>query len=78
MKGQLLRLASLEANAESAMRLVGFFDALVEHRADLRTVVRSAARLAECPVGASAPARGVCVRTGADGLSARPCSSRVR
>lgn len=45
----LLRLSSLDSDAESAVRVIGFFDALVTGRADLTNLLKSAAELAECP-----------------------------
>jgi len=63
MKGLLLRLSSLDSTAESAVRVIGFFDALVTSRADLTTLLKSTAALAECPVGIDAAARGLVLRT---------------
>jgi hypothetical protein len=51
MKGLLLRLSALDATAENAVRVIGFFDELVARRVDVDTLVRSAAQLAECPAG---------------------------
>ena len=51
MKGLLLRLSALDATAGNAVRVIGFFDELVARRVDVDTLVRSAAQLAECPVG---------------------------
>ena len=51
MKGLLLRLSGLDADAESAVRVIGFFDALMTGKADLTTLLKSTAALAECPVG---------------------------
>lgn len=67
MRGLVLRLAGLNAGAESAMRLIGFFDTLVEQRLGLDGVLVMAARVAECPVGLAGP--------GPDGLAARPDGS---
>ncbi|MFG3530998.1 helix-turn-helix domain-containing protein [Streptomyces sp. NPDC047917] len=64
MRGLVLRLAGLNAGAESAMRLIGFFDTLVEQRLGLDGVLGTAARVAGCPVGLAGP--------GSDGLAARP------
>lgn len=55
MKGLLLRLSALDANAENAVRVISFFDELVARRVDVDTLVRSAAQLAECPVGVGEP-----------------------
>jgi PucR C-terminal helix-turn-helix domain len=50
-----MRLSSLDSGAENAARVVGFFDALIEQRADIKTVLSQAAVFAECPVGISEP-----------------------
>lgn len=55
MKGLLLRLSALDAGAETAVRVIAFFDRLIEHRATAGELVRSAAALAECPVGFERP-----------------------
>src|SRR5439155_1639899 len=62
MKGLLLRLSALDTGAESAVRVIGFFDALVERRASLETLLRSTAALAECPAGLHTPEQGVGLR----------------
>jgi PucR C-terminal helix-turn-helix domain len=59
MEGLLLRLSGLDADAENAVRVIGFFDRLVAGHASLDTVVKAAAELAECPAGVSSPARGL-------------------
>jgi hypothetical protein len=66
MQGLLLRLSGLDADAENAVRVIGFFDRLMTGRADLDGVVRSTAQLAECPVGVSAPGRGLSLRADPD------------
>jgi hypothetical protein len=55
MKGLLLRLSALDANAENAVRVISFFDELVARRVDVDTLVRAASQLAECPVGVGEP-----------------------
>jgi hypothetical protein len=55
MKGLLLRLSALDANAENAVRVISFFDELVARRVDVDTLVRTASQLAECPVGVGEP-----------------------
>ncbi|NBH06199.1 PucR family transcriptional regulator, partial [Amycolatopsis sp. SID8362] len=62
MKGLLLRLSGLDADAENAVRVIGFFDRLITARADLDTLVRSTADLAGCPVGVHAPGHGLSQR----------------
>src|ERR1041385_8982735 len=51
MRGLLLKLSALAADSETAIRVISYFDALVESRATLVEVVRSAAGIAECVVG---------------------------
>ncbi len=65
MKGLLLRLSTVDADAEAAVRVIAYFDALVEQRATLAQLVRSAAALAECPAGLERA--GVGLRFGPDG-----------
>jgi hypothetical protein len=52
MYGLLMRLSALDTDAAGAVRVIGFFDALVEHGAGIEVVLRQTATLAECPVGA--------------------------
>ncbi|GAB3925061.1 helix-turn-helix domain-containing protein [Kribbella albertanoniae] len=81
MKGLLLRLSSLDADAESAVRVIGFFDALMTDRAELATLLRSTAALAECPVGVDAPGRGLVLRadpTGTIDLGEPPPGADLR
>jgi hypothetical protein len=51
MKGLLLRLSTIDADAESAVRVIACFDELIARRAGRADVVRLAASLAECPAG---------------------------
>ncbi|HEY4455985.1 MAG TPA: hypothetical protein VGN81_16855, partial [Pseudonocardiaceae bacterium] len=51
MKGLLLRLSAIDADAESAVRVIACFDELIARRAGRADVVRLAASLAECPAG---------------------------
>ncbi len=67
MKGLLLRLSGLDADAESAVRVIGFFDALMTSKADLNTLLRNTAALAECPVGIDAAGRGLILRADPSG-----------
>ena len=62
MKGLLLRLSGLDADAENAVRVIGFFDRLITERAGLDVLVRSTAELAGCPVGLRAPGQGLELR----------------
>jgi len=69
MKGLLLRLSALDADAASAVRVISFFDALVAQHAGLERLVASTAELAECPAGLSVPETGVWLRMDEDGRS---------
>lgn len=51
MFGLLRRLSALDADAASAVRVIGFFDALVEQGAAIDLILRQTAALTECPVG---------------------------
>jgi hypothetical protein len=62
MQGLLLRLSQLDADAENAVRVIGFFDRQITERVSLDSVVRNTAALAECPVGISSPGRGISLR----------------
>ncbi len=55
MKGLLLRLSALDAGAEAAVRVIAYFDALVERGATPVELVRATAALAECPAGMDRP-----------------------
>jgi hypothetical protein len=48
----LLRLAESDTEAAAALRIISYFDALIDHHnSDLRSLVRATAALAECPAG---------------------------
>ncbi|MET0136027.1 MAG: helix-turn-helix domain-containing protein [Kibdelosporangium sp.] len=59
MEGLLLRLSALDADAENAVRVIGFFDRLIARRASLDTIAANATELAECPAGVFSAARGL-------------------
>ncbi|SDG58693.1 PucR C-terminal helix-turn-helix domain-containing protein [Lentzea fradiae] len=67
MKGLLLRLSELDADAEGAVRVIGFFDRLITERAGLDRLVRSTSELAGCPAGLHAPGQGLALRADAGG-----------
>ncbi|WP_439657059.1 helix-turn-helix domain-containing protein [Lentzea sp. HUAS TT2] len=78
MRGLLLRLSGLDADAESAVRVIGFFDRLITERAGLDALVRSTSELAGCPVGLSAPGQGLALRADAGGaVTAGPVPARA-
>lgn len=62
MKGLLLRLSGLDADAENAVRLIGFFDRLITERVSVDALVHTTAQLAGCPVGVHAPGQGLSLR----------------
>jgi hypothetical protein len=67
VKGLLLRLSAVDADAEAAVRVIAYFDALVERGATPVELVRATAALAECPAGMD--------RTGTEPLGFRPDGS---
>ncbi|KOV81244.1 helix-turn-helix domain-containing protein [Nocardia sp. NRRL S-836] len=78
MKGLLLRLSGLDADAENAVRVIGFFDRLITDRAGLDTLVRTTAELAGCPVGLCAPGQGVSLRAApGSAVTAGPVPARA-
>lgn len=51
MQGLLLKLSALDADVENAVRIISFFDSLIEQQPSLDVLVRNAAAVAECAVG---------------------------
>ena len=51
MRSLLLRLSGLDADTATALRVIAFFDALVEHHASAEALVRATSGLAECGCG---------------------------
>lgn len=83
MRTFLLHVAKSDELAESGMKVIAYFDALVEHRATLEACVRAAAALSQCvaglrdnnsPVSVRFNRRGVTI----DGPSAPTTSRAVR
>ena len=66
MQGLLMRLYDVDGESERALRVIAYFDQLVRHHADVATVVRAGAALAECPAGIAVP-KGLRARFGSDG-----------
>ncbi|MEU5988027.1 helix-turn-helix domain-containing protein [Spirillospora sp. NPDC047418] len=62
MKGLLLRLSALDADAENAVRVISFFDGLIAAQVGPQALVRETARLAECPAGLVDTASGLSLR----------------
>jgi hypothetical protein len=65
-----LRLTALDPEAGSALRVITHFDALLEARAGLQSIVRAAASLTGSPARLADPARRLTVRVLADGVAA--------
>ncbi len=51
MKGLLLRLSAVDSGAETAVRVIAYFDELIARRATLPDLLRATAFLAECAAG---------------------------
>ncbi|WP_370941834.1 PucR family transcriptional regulator [Amycolatopsis sp. cg5] len=66
MKGLLLRLSAVDADAEAAVRVIAYFDELVARHGRLPDLVRAAASLAECVAGLDRDG-GAPLRFGPDG-----------
>jgi hypothetical protein len=62
MFGLLRRLSATDADAASAVRVIGFFDTLVEQGADIDMILQQTAALAECPVGVRTSTGRICER----------------
>jgi hypothetical protein len=68
------RLSALDPNAESAVRVIAYFDALVERHAGVEAFVRGAAVLAGCPAGLHHPERHLYLRVDPQGHRLDPVS----
>jgi hypothetical protein len=67
VKDLVVRLAALDPDAGAALRVIAYFDQLVDTRAGLQTIVRGAAVLAGCPARLVDGERRVHLRVGPDG-----------
>ncbi|AQZ65929.1 unnamed protein product [[Actinomadura] parvosata subsp. kistnae] len=73
MQGLLLRLSTLDTDAESAVRVIAYFDSLVRDHASVPALLKATARLTQCPVGLLDAATGRRTRVHADGtIETRP------
>ncbi|MFG1696583.1 PucR family transcriptional regulator [Nonomuraea sp. NPDC049309] len=72
MQGLLLRLSTLDADAESAVRVIAYFDSLVRDHVAVPTLLTATARLAQCPVGLYDAATGRRTRATPDGRTGPP------
>jgi hypothetical protein len=68
MRSFLLHITNSEALAESGLKVVAYFDALVEHRATLEACVRAAAALSQCVAGLRGTSSAVSLRFNRRGL----------
>jgi len=67
VRGLLIRSSELDPGAESAVRVISYFDGLVDAHAGFDALVRSAARLAECAAGLTDSRGRVVARYDANG-----------
>nr|THJ66122.1 PucR family transcriptional regulator [Rhodococcus qingshengii] len=74
MQGLLLRLSEIDADSEAAVRVIAYFDALVERGATVVQLVRATAALAECTAGLSRPG-SVPLRVAPDGRSIKSANN---
>ncbi len=70
MRDLTIRLAALDAGAAAALRVISYFDELVQHRAGLSAVVRGVAVLSGFPAGLADERRHLRIRVLPDGTSA--------
>lgn len=78
VNGLLLRLSAFDADAEHALRLISFFDTLVEQQVALEELLRNAAIVAECAVGVQDLDGGFALRATPDGRSdSQPAGPRA-
>jgi hypothetical protein len=81
MRALVRYVSNFDTHAESALKVIGYFDALVEHRATLEGCVRAAAGLSQCNAGLRDDAASWSLRfnyrgTQMDGIGA-PTTTRV-
>ncbi|MET9421145.1 MULTISPECIES: helix-turn-helix domain-containing protein [unclassified Streptomyces] len=76
MKGLLLRLSALDADAATAVRVIAHFEALLGGGLEPASLARSTAGLAGCPAGLELP-DGRSARSGPDGVALRGVPEHV-
>jgi hypothetical protein len=74
VQGLLLRLSTLDTDAESAVRVIAYFDSLLRDHVSVPVLMAAVARLARCPVGLLDPATGRNLRTFPGGAVDHPAS----
>ncbi|WP_433511327.1 helix-turn-helix domain-containing protein [Nonomuraea sp. CA-143628] len=62
MQGLLLRLSTLDTDAESAVRVIAYFDSLVRDHVSVPVLLSATAHLTQCPVGLLDAATGKATR----------------
>jgi PucR C-terminal helix-turn-helix domain len=70
MEALVERLSQLDSQAEGAIRVVMFYDTLIQRRVDLPALARASAGLAECVAGIRLHGTGRAIRVGPDGRPA--------
>ncbi|MGW0193811.1 helix-turn-helix domain-containing protein [Nonomuraea sp. NPDC003201] len=75
MQGLLLKLSTLDADAESAVRVIAYFDSLLRDHVSVPTLLSATARLAQCPVGLLDAATGRRTRTSPRGAVDTPAEA---
>jgi hypothetical protein len=70
MEALVERLSQLDSQAEGAIRVVMFYDTLIQRRVDLPALARASAGLAECVAGIRLHGTGRTIRVGPDGRPA--------
>ncbi|HUR05640.1 MAG TPA: helix-turn-helix domain-containing protein [Nonomuraea sp.] len=76
MRGLLLRLSTLDTDAESAVRVIAYFDSLVRDHASVPVLLSATARLTQCPVGLLDAATDRRTRTYPDGHVDHPSTDQ--
>lgn len=61
MQGLVWRLTALDPAASESLKVITYFDTLINSRANADMLIRGAAALCGCPVGYSVDGRSVCV-----------------
>lgn len=62
------RLTTLDPAASESLKVITYFDGLLEARAGRTALLRAAARLTDCPAGCRLPADGAALRVTPEGL----------
>ncbi|KAB8187557.1 PucR family transcriptional regulator [Nonomuraea phyllanthi] len=75
MQGLLLRLSTLDSDAESAVRVIAYFDSLLRDHVSVPVLMAATARLAQCPVGLLDAATGRRTRTSPRGTVDTPAAA---